>query len=273
MTKRASQLVLLQPAPAEGSTRSFAPQPREHGGSRLERAALLAAGAVCVVSFTLALLSFAAQAAGTQTVSAADQRQFVLDQAQAALGEPVELVEHRPLPALELPAGKLELALRFPHPAGQWLPSALEAHVDGRLVAAVPLGAYADFKLPVLVAKDGLARGAAIDGAGLTSKTLTLAPGQEVLTDQALADGLTARGYFGPGMRLKLSRLAPPPLVRRGMAVQLIEQSGGIKLSASSTALADGFAGQALSVRRDSDGRVFRGVLQDGDSGAIVVVQ
>jgi flagella basal body P-ring formation protein FlgA len=135
------------------------------------------------------------------------------------------------------------------------------------------LGQYLDFRLAVLVAKAGIAQGAQVTGPQLESRTLTLAPGQEVLTSATLADGLQARSFFGPGMRLKLSRLAPPALVKRGTAVQLKLHSSGVELSAQGTALADAYAGQPLSVRRDSDGRIIRGILQRGANGPVVDVK
>lgn len=221
----------------------------------------------------LALMGSLLLAHGAQ---AADEQGMLLDfiarETSTALGTSVGIVSKRDLPALNLPADS-ELALRFSSRHGQYLPSGIEARSGGRLIRSVALGSYLDFQLSAAVLPGGLMRGEVVLSTSLKLETLTLAPGQEVVSDPALAWGLMARGAIAPGERLKLSRLVQPPLVRRGEAVALLVNAGGVQLSAQGEALADGYAGQSIGVKRASDGRVWRGVVETGISGTVVVVK
>lgn len=197
---------------------------------------------------------------------------FIAAETAQTLGTPVTVVAKRELPAIELRGGA-ELALRFPRTTGQHLPSALEVRREGRLLRSIALGPYLDFQLGIVTAPQGLARGEAASPLALRLESRTLAPGQEVLTDSAMVVDLLARGQIAAGAAVKLSRFTAAPAIRRGVLVPLVLRAGGVQLSAAGEALADGFSGQALSVRRESDGRVMRGVVELEDSGPVVVVQ
>jgi flagella basal body P-ring formation protein FlgA len=214
-------------------------------------------------------------ATGSATAAAGPARQlleFVEHEASAELGTAIHAVAKRELPEPGWPAD-CSLQLRFPAGPGQYLPTALEARVDGRLVASLPLGSYVDFELQAGLLPEGLRRGELLQLSGIAWSELRLAPGQEVVTPAAQVTGLMARSLIAPGERLKLSRLTAPPLVRRGQDVPLELQAGGVRLTVHGTALSDAYAGQALSVRRAGDGRVWRGIVTSGDSGIVVVVQ
>lgn len=197
---------------------------------------------------------------------------FIAAETSHALGTSVDVLPKRALPVLSISDGA-ELALRFPSGTGQHLPSGLEVRADGRLLRSIALASYLDFRLRVATLPQGLTRCASLGTGSIGSELLTLAPGQEIVTDGSAVLGMMPRGQIAAGERLRLSRLVPAPLVRRGAAVPLLLRGGGVQLSATGEALADGYAGQALSVRRASDGHVWRGVVEHGDSGIVVVVE
>ena len=202
--------------------------------------------------------------AAEQSVPPETTQQVLLNRMQEKLGVEVALVESQPLPAVQLPAGRLEIHVRFPDKPGWWLPDAVEFNVDGRLAAVVPLRRYVSFELPVVVAPDGIAGRTQISRSLVVLEQRELLPGQEVATCIDDITGKTTRTRIQSGALVVLSRLKLPYDVARGEEVTLVFASQGIMLRAQAVALNNAYIGQQLLAQRLSDDKKYSGVLREG---------
>ena len=176
----------------------------------------------------------------------------------------------RPLPVLNLPAGDLDVRVRYPAKPGWWLPDAVEFSVDGMLKSTVLLGQYGKFHLPVVIAPDGIAGRTLINHGHLGLEERELAPGREVMVHPADAAGMTTQGTVPAGGMLRLSRLKVPYDVNRGGTVTLVIRTGCVEMQAMAEAQGNAYVGQRLCVERMDDGVSFTGVVA---AGPVVVVE
>jgi flagella basal body P-ring formation protein FlgA len=229
-------------------------------------AALATAALVFILSAALALLCLIrAQAAEAgQNIAPDAVLAAVQADVETALGVDVALEPLRELPSIALPAGAVELSLRYPKRAGLFLPEAVECRVDGRLVTSISLGQYLRFRLSVLTAPAGLPARALVDGALLQREEQLLNAGTEVATLPEQVAGLSTRGLLPAGARVVLSRLMRPYDVARGSTVLLVIAMDGVRMEARAVALADGYIGQRLSVQREDDKKKYVGLVCAG---------
>lgn len=83
------------------------------------------------------------------------------------------------------------------------------------------------------------------------------------LTDPQEALGLQARSPLRAGYVLSHRVLAPPRLVRRGQTVTLLARSGGIEVRSAGKALADGTAGELITVKNLRSSRIVEGIVTE----------
>jgi flagella basal body P-ring formation protein FlgA len=113
-----------------------------------------------------------------------------------------------------------------------------------------------------VVATRALARNRIIEAADLAQREadLTQLPAG-VLTDPAQGIGKLTTIGIPAGSFLKNQMLRAPFLVLHGQKIKLLAQGRGFKVNAEGTALADGSAGQVISVRTTS-GKTVSGVVK-----------
>lgn len=75
-------------------------------------------------------------------------------------------------------------------------------------------------------------------------------------SDMAEVAGMVAKRPLLPGQPLLASQLEPPLLVRKGDAVNVTANSGGLTIKAAGIALADGRAGEQIRVRNRTSNRI-----------------
>jgi flagella basal body P-ring formation protein FlgA len=205
-----------------------------------------------------------------QTITAAEVTQALTSVIAEQLGVTARFETSRPLPAVDSPAGSLELRVRFPDKPGWWLPDAVEFLVDGRLVTALPLLQYGAFRLPVVIAPEGIAGNTRIHADHLSYEECAVKPGREVVTRIDDVADFSTRSRISPGEMLKLSRLRVPYDVERGCEVALVVCATGVELRAQAVALNNAYIGQILLVKRVADGAKFTGRVEPGP---LVVVE
>lgn len=232
--------------------------------------ALLTAVALAAATLPVRTSFAATEAASPCGITAASVIELVRADAAEQLGVPVEVVVLRDLPVQTLPEGEGDLSVRYPTRPGLHLPEAVDCRIDGKLRTSIPLGPYVSFKLTVLVASEDLPARAVISPTQLAEQEMTLPAGAEVVTLPEQVAGLQTRGTFAPGARLLLSRLERPYDVVRGSEVLLVIDSGGVRMEARAVALASGYTGQRIYVKRVDDDTKYLGVICDGPK---VVVQ
>lgn len=201
----------------------------------------------------------AGQEAGTGQV-----RDLLEQDVRQVLGIAASFEEQRALPEPVLPAGTLNIRVRYPQKAGFWLPDAVEFSVDGLLVAAIPLAQYGCFRLPVVIAPQGIPGRTLIDGTHLSIEEREVRPGQEFVPRAADAIGMTTRSPVAAGAQLCLSRLQAAYDIARGSEITLVVQSGAVELRARAVALNNAYIGQRLLVERVDDGARFTGLVVAG---------
>ncbi len=206
----------------------------------------------------------------TQSAAAGDVLALLERDAAEVLGTAVRFETTRALPQPPLPAGALDLSVRYPQKAGFWLPDAIEYRVDGLLVAAVPLAQYGAFRLAVVIAPDGIPGRTLIDGTHLGVEEREIRPGHEIVPTPGAALGMTTRSPVAAGALLRLSRLQAAYDVARGADVTLVIRGGAVELKARATALNNAYIGQRLLVERIGDRARFTGRVV---AGPMVVVE
>lgn len=205
-----------------------------------------------------------------QSAAAEDVLALLERDAAEVLGTAVRFETTRALPQPPLPAGTLEVSVRYPQKAGFWLPDAVEYRVDGLLVAAVPLAQYGAFHLPVVIAPEGIPGRTLIDGTYLGVEEREVRPGQEVVPMAGAALGMTTRAPVAAGALLRLSRLQAAYDVARGASVTLVISGGSVELRARAVAMNNAYIGQRLLVERADDRARFMGRVV---AGPMVVVE
>lgn len=73
--------------------------------------------------------------------------------------------------------------------------------------------------------------------------------------------GMKVRKYIPAGSMFRLSDLVNPPVIKNGDPVNLVYNSGIIKLKTSGTALGSGAVGDSIKVKNDSSGAVILGEI------------
>lgn len=208
---------------------------------------------------------------GAEQSAAADDVLALLERdAGAVLGVAVCFETTRALPQPPLPAGTLEVSVRYPQKAGFWLPDAVEYRVDGLLVAALPLAQYGVFRLAVVIAPDGIPGRTLIDGTYLGVEEREIRAGQEIVPTAGAALGMTTRSPVAAGALLRLSRLQAAYDVARGADVTLVIRGGSVELKARAVAMNNAYIGQRLLVERLDDRARFTGRVV---AGPMVVVE
>ena len=138
------------------------------------------------------------------------------------------------------------------------------ARVAIRIGSAAPLelnlaGAFVRL-VAVAVPVRGLPIGTRIDDDDLE---LQLVPEHRVRNDWLVAPGLLVgkevRRPLGAGRPVQETAIDAPRLVRRGEAVTLLYQRGGLRLETFGRAQADGAEGTLVEVRNEATGAVVRG--------------
>jgi len=208
--------------------------------------------------------------AASQTAGAGYLAQAVADQASIDLKVAVAFDVSRSLPEPVVRDGELTIRLRYPDKAGTWLPDGIELLVDNMVVKTIPLGQYGSFRLPVVVAPDGIAPRTLVSAGYLASVEKVLRPGSEVAVSATSVTGMTTTARIIAGGMVVDSKLRIPYAISRGDEVVLVLNTGGIEMRARAEAMNNAYLGQRLLVKRVDDGERFTGVVEDGP---IVVVE
>jgi len=116
----------------------------------------------------------------------------------------------------------------------------------------------------MLVATRAIARGEALgpDAVRSERRVVTSANRAAGGLDTAACVGRVARRDIALGEAILPDLLVHPPVVRAGAAVTAIWPGRGFAVEMTATALADARAGEVLSLRRQGDGGMLRGVAQ-----------
>ncbi|MDR0881732.1 MAG: flagellar basal body P-ring formation chaperone FlgA [Candidatus Adiutrix sp.] len=131
--------------------------------------------------------------------------------------------------------------------------------VDGREVARARVTAQIDLSIPAVVATRTLSKGQVLTE---TDLSLTLAPfaqAKGALTSLALTTGATLKTSLTTGEVVKERHLTKSLMVRRGDAVTIIAQQGGLRVTDSGLAKQDGALGETIPVLNQSSKKTISG--------------
>ncbi len=119
-------------------------------------------------------------------------------------------------------------------------------------------------EIPVLAAS--LPRGTIIRASDLRFVDLTLNQGsQQIISDANLIVGMQLRRPATEGATLSHYMLEAPKIVRRGQQILLVKQSGALQVQMSGKAMGNGAAGDRISVKNLSSGKLVEGTInRDG---------
>ncbi|WP_083265700.1 flagellar basal body P-ring formation chaperone FlgA [Pseudomonas sp. 1D4] len=111
----------------------------------------------------------------------------------------------------------------------------------------------ASARLPVLVSRVSIERGATLEASQLERKVMPLERlRQGFHQDPAEVVGQSARRSLRAGQVIGPANLAPPVLVRRGQRVTVLATAGGLNASVEAEALEDGRLGERIKLRNVS---------------------
>lgn len=145
--------------------------------------------------------------------------------------------------------------------SGQALVS-VELWREGQRIGERSVNVQVRLYRPVLVAREPLARGAALLPAQFTVERREVAmAGDTAVPSVDTVTGMRLRRPVAAGDTVLATDLEPVPLVRRGDKVTAITGLGGITVSMSAIALEDGAAGATVSVKNDRSGRRLQAVV------------
>lgn len=111
---------------------------------------------------------------------------------------------------------------------------------------------------PVLVAREGIGAGQALDAGRVELAERDLAPIPDALLDLEHAGGRVSRRALRAGQVLRAGDLQGEPGVRRGQAVRIVASGNGFQVHIAGTALQDGAIGETVRVRNRSSGRTAK---------------
>ncbi|SCK17583.1 flagellar basal body P-ring formation chaperone FlgA [Vogesella sp. LIG4] len=136
--------------------------------------------------------------------------------------------------------------------------------------ASSELVVRAEMAASVLVARQDIPAGQAIDAAAVGSEVRNLSATPDAIGDIALAAERTARRTIRSGQVLQLRALQPQLLVQRGQTVQILARQGGIEVSVPGEALQAGARDEQIRVRNLASKRIISAVVLDAGSVAPV---
>lgn len=121
-------------------------------------------------------------------------------------------------------------------------------------------------EVPVLVARQPAARGAALTAADVTVEVRRVRGiGSAWLADPAALSGRLLRRPVAAGEALAADSFLAAPVIRRGQQVTLVASTGGIEVRALGRALADGAADSRVRVQNLASQKVVEGVVAGPD--------
>jgi flagella basal body P-ring formation protein FlgA len=188
-----------------------------------------------------------------------------------ALGETYRQVPHE---RIDISVGNLDSRLRIAQcptpveftpqdPTGLGGNISVKAECVGPVKWVVHLPAQVMIYQQVPVAAQDIPRGQTLSEQHLTSATINVSTiRQAYAADNQAVLGREAKRNIGKGDVFRSNLLDAPTSVRRGEVVVLESVAGGIKVSSSGTAMADGRLGQKIRVKNDSSARVVTGIVR-----------
>lgn len=118
-------------------------------------------------------------------------------------------------------------------------------------------------RVPVLVLRHAVARGAHVGPADVSVQTRTVTGfASAYLGSPAELSGRSVERTLASGTSLTVDMFTQDPVVRRGQEVTLVVQAGGIDVRATGRALEDAGAGARLRVENLSSQRIVEGVAE-----------
>jgi len=189
-----------------------------------------------------------------------------LERAAGAPGIQIELLDYSRWP---LPAGRIEFqwnAIAAP-PAANWNMPVIwrgRLYYDSQHSIAIWAKVRISVERPAVIAVTDLLPGHVIEKAQVRSGSLRMFPGRSVTVDAIDSVlGKTVAGLVRAGQPVPLSMLRQPDDVTAGEKVQVRVVDGSAYVSLEGTALTAGRKGATISLRNPSNGRVFRGVVEE----------
>lgn len=189
-----------------------------------------------------------------RTITEEHLREVFRKEVVSALPWPEEAIEitrfsAEPLP-LQVPEGTKERVQipETPHPGSNTL--LVDYLVGGRLLARVRAVGFVEVRVPVVVLKRPLPRGAVLSATDLAleKRPLTRLP-QDALFDLREALGKELRVGLPAGRVLRRSQVRVPAVVRRNQIVRILARSAHLTVTARGQARQDGRPGEIIRVR------------------------
>jgi len=245
--ERAQQLagLVLAPAPAPGESRSIA-------GSRVLAALQRELGTLDVVRYTIPALvrvRRASQDVTEETIREVVERYLV---EQFADGQREARLRSLEVPGVvRIPPGPFEARVAVPPGAAVVGRARLQVELvqEGTVVRTVWITADVALEGTVVVARRPIARGETIGAEDLTVERREIpANGGDLVSDPLEAEGLVARAALPALAPLRREQLTAPILVRRGDAVLLVAERGGLRLTVPAEVQDEAAAGESVRV-------------------------
>ena len=206
---------------------------------------------------------------GGVSISPADLESKLVSFLSENYGGRVEIVWKERFKEITVNRGEVAVEAKPPSHRKGALPQSLSISVDGKLVKVVALSRYLEFRAPVVIAREPVARGNTIPASALLVEIRTVPAGRAVILDVEDCAGLEAVRSIGAGGEISPDAVRKPFDVRRGDAVTVVVVMDTLTIETESTATQDGYIGDTIAVRLADGGKVMRGVVE---SPARVVV-
>ena len=210
--------------------------------------------------WTFLVLAWTGSFVRAETLSKEHFREIFRRSVVKALPWPEEDIEvvrlsAEPVP-LEVPEGVVEKIrlTDLPRPGSNTV--LVDYLKDGRLVARVRILGYVEVRVPVVVLRHPVPRGAILSTADLAveKRPLTRLP-QDVLSSPEEAVGKRVRYGLPAGRPLRASQIEVPPVIRRNQIVKIVARSRFLTVIAKGQARQDGRPGEIIRVRNLSSKR------------------
>lgn len=166
-----------------------------------------------------------------------------------------------------VPAGEVDIQLLRTNnrPFSRYVRVKAVISVDGIPANNAEVSAWLDVFETVVCAARDLPQGYILKKRDLYEERRNISRNMdEVVTDTSLLVGLMAKRSVRKGDMVRHSMVEKKPVVKRGDPVTILVESGLLRVTIPGTALADGFAGETVSVENSmSSKKIFARVIDE----------